>query len=136
MEFCQKHWDALRAAIKARGLNDFVPQSGDEAAKAIASQFAEEKITAHNFDPLMGAHNAIIGNTFRFLGRIGISPFPMMQAEESDTEKGCPICYLNWCSIEHDKTCDNPLCTKAKGMTFDDWIDTAANEMAEIAKTL
>lgn len=75
MQFCQKHWDDLRAAIDARGLTKFVASSGEELA---------QKMSAGGFDPLMGAHNAICWNALNIGGL--------------DVMGKCPVCV----GVEHN----------------------------------
>lgn len=63
MKFCQTHWDALRSAIRDRGLYDLVAKSGEAIVNKMAEELKAGAATATTFDPLMGAHNAILSRT-------------------------------------------------------------------------
>lgn len=67
MKFCQPHWDRLRAAIEARGLNHLVASNGRDAmARAVADIKGESDVS--DFDPLMTAHWMIVGKVQESLG--------------------------------------------------------------------
>lgn len=137
MKFCQTHWDALKKAISVRGLMDFVADGGEECVRRQADQVhSGGRITKENYDPLMAAHWAIAGNAMELLNRNGMTALALMVNDPEHPERECPICYLNWLSSEHDRTCVEPTCTKPKGQTFDDWIDKAADGQAAFVKTL
>jgi hypothetical protein len=137
MKFCLHHWDALKHAISVRGLMDFVAEGGVECVKRQADQVNRAgEITKANYDPLMGAHWAIANNAIDLLQRNGMNPLVLLAETPEHPEWECPICYLNWLSAEHDRTCTEPTCTKPKGQTFDDWIEKAADGQAEFVKTL
>lgn len=131
MKFCQNHWDKLRAAIKARGLIEFVALDGKEAATQMIGELKGEAKTRKNFDPLMASHWAIANNAMDAAGRMGVNPLGMLMHDPEHPERECPICFLNWICAEHDRQCTNPDCKQQKGMTFDHWIDCAADEMKE-----
>lgn len=84
----------------------------------------------------MGAHNAIVSNALEMIKSIGQNPLMLMAGDPDHPEWECPICCLNWLSLEHDRTCTEPACKKPKGLTFDDWIDKAADGAMEHIKTL
>jgi len=74
MNWCQPHWDQLKAAIEIRGLSKFVAKDGSENVANIREQIegGEEK-----FDPLMGAWIRINGYMLKSpacKGRILICP--------------------------------------------------------------
>ena len=60
MRFCQRHWDALRAAVRARGLDHLVGKSGREALERARDELAGTATDA-TYDPLLAAHNMILG---------------------------------------------------------------------------
>lgn len=102
MRFCQSHWDALRAAIRDRGLERFVAPTGEEAARRTVDGTSPRD----SFGPLMGAHLAIVHNLADAYG-IG-----MLQTE------GCPLCLaIERCSCGDPKTCE-----------LQTWIDRAADD--------
>ena len=137
MKFCQTHWNNLRQAIKARGLWDMVAGSGEEAVQQAKDQLGGKEQTKENFDPLMAAHWTICNNAMDTLKRIGANPLALLtQPPEDHPEWECPLCYLNYLSAEHDRTCMDPNCTKTKGLTFDIWIDKAADGVLEYVKEL
>lgn len=136
MKFCQHHWDALKQAIKSRGLFDLVARDGHEALEQAVGELKGEPKTLKNFDPLMSAHWQIVNNAMETLGAIGANPLALMASDPDHPECECPICYLNYLSEEHDRTCTEPTCTKKKGLRFDDWIQKAADGALEYSKTL
>lgn len=67
MRFCQSHWDALRAAIDARGLSHLVARSGKEACERLVAESKGEATDA-TWDPLMAAHNMIVSRVLELGG--------------------------------------------------------------------
>lgn len=116
MRFCQPHWDALRAAIAERGLAALVPDTGEKATGAFVSAVTDGP-TVDNFDPLMGAMWAIVGN----LSAIDMS---VLFRDE------CPVCYGNAAHAEH---CTTPGCPPAY---YDQWIGYAAADQVTAWKAL
>lgn len=51
MNWCKPHWDALRAAIEAKGLSKFVARSSGEAIDKMTD---DDKSDTEAFEPLMG----------------------------------------------------------------------------------
>lgn len=136
MKFCQSHWEKLRAAIKARGIWDLVAKDGVEALQQAKEELDGKSKNLENFDPLMSAHWAICNNAMATLSKIGSNPLSLLCSDPEHPEWECPICYLNFLSAEHDRTCTDPTCTKKKGQTFDEWIDKAADGAAQVAKSM
>lgn len=136
MKFCQKHWDALRLAITSRGLGDLIATSGEEIAKHMTADLNGANPTQKNFEPLMAAHNKILENALDGVQQFGADPMLILAGHPEHPECECPICCLNFLSDEHDRTCTNPECKKPKGLTFDDWIDKAADGVAAFARSL
>lgn len=137
MKFCQNHWTALRNAIKVRGMSEFVALNTEQAVAQAREELAGVPKTRKNFDPLMASHWAITNNAMEHIASRGMNPLVLLQpAPPEHPEWECPICYLNWCYAEHDRTCTDLKCTLKKGITFDEWIDCAADEMENVLKTL
>lgn len=136
MKFCINHWTALREAIKVRGMSEFVALDGAQALDMAKQEMAGVPKTRKNFDPLMASHWAIANNAMSTLASMGQNPLMMLAADPEHPEFECPICCLNWICAEHDKVCNNPQCRLPKGLTFDKWINTAADEMADVLKSL
>lgn len=67
MQFCRAHWDMLRAAIEARGLSGLVAKDGRAACENMKAEL-QGRADKSNFDPLMGAHNMIVGRA------LGLAP--------------------------------------------------------------
>lgn len=137
MHFCDDHWSALRAEVEKQGLSSLVPEGGEKAAAAMASQ-AQEGLTIDNFDPLMGAHNAIVMNALQFVGESGVSPLVMFS---SDSPHHCPLCFLNWMAIEHAKACEKKDCEGPKdeetAKTWYDWmIERSVQDQVDDWKSL
>lgn len=117
MKFCGDHWSQLRAALDARGLASFIPQVGKEAARRLAAGGEGRD----GFDPLMGAHNAIVANALSTAG------MEVMQPAADGTDR-CPLCFLlAECRCAHKGT---PQCP------FASWVDRAADDQLARAKTL
>lgn len=88
-----------------------------------------------DIEPLMAAHNMIIGNALSFCDHNRIDPTPLM-FDDPERGNGCPICFLNWVSKDHVANCKNPECKWPKDKTFDDWVQRAGKEVKEIVDTL
>jgi hypothetical protein len=137
VRFCSKHWGALRQAIQARGLGDFVAGTGEEALSMTVRELAvgpAKKKT--DYDPLMSAHNMIAHNAMQHLSEIGVNPLSLFFSDSEHPEMACPICCLNWHSLNHDRICTTPNCPKPIGLQYDNWIDKAVDGAAAYLKTL
>lgn len=122
MKFCQDHWDRLRAAITARGLDELVAADGAQAARRLAAELdAGPSLT--NFDPLMGAHNAILNNALTNMPPG--AAITMLQAPDDAPDKGCPLCVLN-----------ANVPGQPEPNSFDRWIERAADDMRAEADRL
>ncbi len=86
MQWCQEHWDTLRAEIAEQKLSSLVPSSGEDARQAVERQLAGE-MSIDTFDPLMGAMWAI--NSF-IGGQLG--PQGQLTVLMHD---GCPVCKMD-----------------------------------------
>lgn len=77
MNWCQAHWDELRASVDAKGLGKFGAQSAEELAADIEGQLDGEE---PRFDPLMGSMWKISNHV---LERAGLGCLNQ-----------CPLCYV------------------------------------------
>jgi hypothetical protein len=111
MQFCQDHWDRLRAKIAERGLSALVPDSGEKAVAALRDQLAGAPTTVDNFDPLMGAMWAIVANLMDTFGLVVM------------TDPGCPLCKANQA---HEEQCAYPGHCTFEG--YDYMLDRAADD--------
>jgi hypothetical protein len=111
---CQSHWDKLRDALKVRGLYGMVAQDGAQAARDLADGRP---------DPLMAAHNAIVGNALDTAGLAVMTP-------NDDGSERCPLCYLKALSLAAPGCeCSDPTCTpESRAERFERWIDCAADD--------
>lgn len=112
MQFCQDHWDRLRAKITERGLSALVPESGEEAVAKVSDQLAGAPLTVDNFDPLMGAMWAIVSNLMDTFGIVVM------------TSPGCPLCSAN---RAHHEQCQDEECPGGE-FAFDYMLDRAADD--------
>jgi hypothetical protein len=80
MQFCDKHWQNLRASVSKYGLDHLIAPDGKAAAEMMARQL-EGTDTPIDFDPLMAAHNQLLDVAVNFVG------LKVM----GDT---CPVCEL------------------------------------------
>lgn len=126
MKMCKDHWERLKQAIDDRGLSGFISSDGGAAVKSMVSQ-ADEGITVDNFDPLMGAHNAILMTTIEVVG------LAVMATDGPDDGHWCPLCYLNQA---HEKSCTDPACVLDKENGYDLLIDKAADDQLKISERL
>lgn len=141
MNFCQSHWDKLRAAIKDKGLETLISDSGEKAARVMAEAANGREMTLDTFDPLLGAWGAINSNCFNEIQLIGGNPLILMVPEgqgQGEPYPRCPICYLNWIMDKHEEVCKDPQCQKPKGEAahFEWMIDRAANDQVDAWKAL
>lgn len=72
MKFCDDHWQKLRAAIAARGLDGLVARDGATAAANLQADVDDAKkgmpADPARFDPLMSAHNMVMTAALRMGG--------------------------------------------------------------------
>lgn len=133
MKFCSQHWDSLRAAVAERGLAHLIAADGSAAARRMADEVESGKQSLANFDPLMSAHWAIVGNVTK---QIGPSVLYLMQdgvpedpveypGYEDRTWPRCPLCYIN---LAHEVSCADKGCTLEKVNGFDWMIERAADD--------
>lgn len=87
MRMCQRHWDALRAAIDARGLGRFVAANGRDATARMKAEL-EGTAEPDDFEPLLGAHNLILARALESLGLY------VMRPAEAGGAEPCPACDL------------------------------------------
>lgn len=85
---CGPHWEKLRVAIRTANLDQFTAKSGKEVV---------EKLKAGTFEPLIGAHNAIIANYLSVCDQTNQAP------------AGCPICYASAREMPEDYWIDNSV---------------------------
>jgi hypothetical protein len=110
MQFCQPHWDALRNAIKARGIYGLVAKSGEQAVQDIADQFNG---TASPFDPLMNAHWAIAGRVTQAVGLAALGPV-------------CPLCIVEKAGLDQE----------SRHGAAQQWVESCADYQLEQARKL
>jgi hypothetical protein len=144
VQFCQDHWDRLRAAIDARGLSALVPETGEQAAANLTAELAHGR-TVDTFDPLMSAMFAIFSNAMDAIARAGGSPLYLMGDGPEDPVEGyglihagktwprCPLCYLG---LAHELTCADLLCKLPRKDGYAWMIDRAADDQVEAWKAL
>lgn len=88
-------------------------KSGDAAIANMVSAI-ETGERRENFDPLMGAHWAIINRIAEHQPTVLFAP-------------GCPLC---WVQDGHEANCAEPGCSVTR-QTFEDWIPQVAAAMRE-----
>lgn len=132
MKFCPDHWAALRQKIDERGMTHLIPEGGQLAVARQKDQIMQQEVTRTNFDPLMGAHWAIFGNTMKFLENAGYDPLYLF-GQPSEGRNDCPVCELNYL---HRETCTNPQCGLDKERGYDWMLDVAADEQRDKAREL
>lgn len=124
MKFCTTHWESLRQAITDRGLDRFVSPDGEELARRLADE-SQGNPERSNFDPLMGAHNAILSNALRIVGVDIIMP-------SHDGSHRCPLCFVG----EQEALAVMEYGRENVALRTDSWIDRATIDMLDQAKAL
>lgn len=110
MRMCSECWSKLRTAIDSRGLGGFVMKSGE----AIVAKMMAPKNESEAFEPLFGAHNALVANALQ-AGGIGLM-----------AGDGCPLCTLaGLCQCGLGDQC-----------AYRTWIDRAADDQLARARKL
>ena len=130
MRFCENHWGMLREKVDAAGLGTLVPETAEKAMAGLVDQIETDKTTVDNFDPLMGAHNAIVANGLDMVG------LDLMQPNEDGSER-CPICYLT--AYSQKWRGPNDICTCGCGErvpNFEEWLDLAVAGQVEVWKAM
>lgn len=108
VKFCAEHWADLKAKVDAAGLSSFISNGGEEAAK---------RMVENGFDPLMGAHNALVSNAMSTAG------LAIMMPNDDGTDR-CPLCFLiNGCP-----------CAEGEACSYRTWMDRAVAEQADEAR--
>jgi hypothetical protein len=131
MQFCAAHWTTLRQALAARGIDHLVAKGGEAATAKQLDQLVQREETRENFDPLMSAHWAILGNVMMRLERAGgrdLGLYIMFGGKDI-----CPLCAIN---TAHKDSCTDPRCGLDKERGYDWMIDTAADEQLAAARKL
>ncbi len=113
MNFCQEHWDGMRAAVEARGMSHLVARSGVEAAQNVTDEF-NGVAGASQWDPLM-AMNWAIGS--RVMRAVGLS---LLQNAE------CPLCVVERSGVQQN----------GQPGAAEFWTNGCADAMLEHARSL
>ena len=133
MKFCAEHWAQLREAIDAEGLMTLVAETGEQAARNLASEI-DGGTSIDNFDPLMWAHNAILAYAMEAAKRqYNQSPLIFMVEDPERPQLACPVCALNYCHEQHDEVCTQASCSYPKGFRYDTG-DAPENIIKEAAR--
>lgn len=86
MQFCQPHWEELKAAIDQRGLSQFIARSGEEAIEHTVRELQGQD-TVVDFEPLLMANNMLWNLSMNVIG------LEMMAVNEQGAHR-CPVCEL------------------------------------------
>jgi len=122
MKFCMIHWDRLKTEIQNLGMEPLMAKTGEDVMAKMVQEVEVGQTTKTTFDPLMGAHNAILSRA------LDIAGLNLMMQNEDGTDR-CPLCYLQQ---QHDLSCKEEGCTHS----FEPWIGFAAKDMLAEAKSL
>ncbi len=142
MQFCQRHWDMMRAAVEARGMTPLVASNGAYAMANLISE-VKEGPKLDNFDPLMAMHWNISINLMEKLGKGGLyllTNYPedpidtsgfsenLKRKYDGKTWPRCPICY---CNISHEISCRETRCALKRENGWDICIEMSADTVKE-----
>lgn len=135
MKICEHHWSLLRQKISDKGLDHLVASDGRVALAQSKDQIETKEVTRDNFDPLMQAHWAIVGNAMDTLERAGINPIYLFgdTSKAPEGRNDCPLCELNYL---HRTNCTNPKCVLDKENGYDWFLDRAVEDSLEKAREL
>jgi hypothetical protein len=117
-KICPEHWNQLREAIETRGMSHLIAKDGKVATDNVVASL-QGIDTKENFDPLMSANFAILGNSVQCFG-----------IDILGESAPCPLCLLD----KHVKECVDPECQMKQSGT--DWIGFAADGSLETAREL
>lgn len=94
MQFCQNHWDRLRAALDERGLSALVGKDGLAAVQATRDQLEGTPDPATAPDPLLLANWMIMHRALSVAGLwlMGAEPCTVCATPEGH----CPLCELEY----------------------------------------
>lgn len=140
MKMCMDHWTRLRASIDARGLSSLIADNGEKAAANLVSELNEGR-TLDNYDPLMAAHNALVGNCLETIGK-GMGPGAVMHVmQAAEPPDSCPLCFLNRAANAQRGPDGRCMCgcgdpRVAPEDMYDEWLDRAADDQVEAWKAL
>lgn len=126
MKVCDDHWGRLNQAIDARGLGALRAENGEEVSARLMDQL-QSGVTVDNFEPLLIASHALIGNLFNLLVPEAVR---YVLAEPI-----CPLCQVNeWARdlIDEDGRCKHCGEPSPHVGNYDGWIDRAADDAVEI----
>lgn len=84
MKCCQRHWERLTELVKEAGMWHLVHQSTEEAIAEMKEEI-ESGESAHAFDPLLRAHNMVMGQALHMGGMY-------LMGQAPDGSEYCPIC--------------------------------------------
>jgi hypothetical protein len=89
MKMCQPHWDALREAVKTKGMWHLVSRNGEEAAER-AQRLSDKKRDADpkDYDPLFDTHMMIMSNALQAGGTY-------LMGTKEDGSEYCCLCELD-----------------------------------------
>jgi hypothetical protein len=118
VKFCQGHWDKLRRAIDERGMSHLIAADEKRAVENLKAELESGRETLTTFDPLMGAHWAIVNRV------TDVHP-------EALLVDGCPLCYAkeSHAAAEARGECPGPPRCAATEEWFEEWISSVADHM-------
>ena len=118
MQFCTRHWQALRQAVKDRGMDHLVAASGTQAAMDAVAQVTGTD-TLDNWDPLMAAHWAIASRVMQAVGLLALS------------EGFCPLCEVQ---RDYEKVSKLPEFDPERHMSPEFWVNDCMDAMLAYAR--
>jgi len=86
MKMCQSHWDKLKIAIDARGLDNLIAKNEEAVVESMERELQGTSTTA-DFDPLMDAWYKIMHQIMQ----MSPNPLSLLCIKEDGTDY-CPIC--------------------------------------------
>lgn len=121
MKFCEKHWTAIREAVRARGLGHLISATGRDAVARTMAEL-QGKAEPDDFDPLMSVTWMIYGKGVQYFPYLMFGPEP---------ERGLPDCPICEAVRRHPTPCPHGCTAEAYERW---WIDGPADAALQLAR--
>lgn len=118
---CDRHWDALRRAVEARGLWPLVACGPTEVMRRMQHEVTHGP-SRESFDPMMEAYSTILCDVIEITDR------EVLQLNDDGSER-CAICFLVQV-IQHETA------SEECGSAMEGWLEIGADRALARAREL